>query len=96
MILIKLFHLLLKVTHQQRNCCAAAVAGINDEDYVDAGFQFPIVETAGTNAPVQLTTATVSKLSTFGLNVGDVESKRKASEHYDEFYDLFGEATNVC
>ncbi|VDM27227.1 unnamed protein product [Hydatigera taeniaeformis] len=78
------------VTRQQESCCAAALAGIGDEDYVDASFHFPIVETIPTTL-VQVPLLSVPQPTLFG----GVAENENLSEHYAEFNDLFNEATNV-
>ncbi|KAL5111527.1 hypothetical protein TcWFU_002182 [Taenia crassiceps] len=79
----------LAVMHQKESCCAAALAGISDEDYVDAGFHFPSVETAPTE-PVQVSFLPVSRPPLFESST----ENEKLSEHYAEFNSLLNEAAN--
>ncbi|KAM7541058.1 hypothetical protein Aperf_G00000031734 [Anoplocephala perfoliata] len=80
----------LSQQHQHGACCAAAVAGIGDDDYVDAGFQFPVVETTIATASAQAPTLVVPPPPApppLGNSFGGKEER--LSEHYAEFNDLF-------
>ncbi|KAM3185638.1 hypothetical protein ACTXT7_005973 [Hymenolepis weldensis] len=76
--------------HKHGACCAAAIAGIGDEDYVDASFQFPMTTITATIAPTPPPVHLPGLPSTHGSGEGEEE----LSEHYEEFNDLFNEAVS--
>lgn len=71
------------------------MAGIGDNEYVDASFQFPVVETTFATASAQAPIIVVPSppAPRLGNSIGGEEEK--LSEHYAEFNDLFNDAANV-
>nr|CDS26144.1 rho GTPase activating protein [Hymenolepis microstoma] len=82
--------------HKHGACCAATMAGISDEDYVDASFQFPEsgVTTSIAPAPSVISPLPPAHISGLSSTYRNGETEEKLSEHYEEFSDLFNEAVS--
>lgn len=73
------------------------MAGIGDEDYVDASFQFPMsaITTTIAPAPAVIVPPPLVHLPGLSSTHGSGEEEEELSEHYEEFNDLFNEAVSV-